>query len=1271
MYSHHQPQQLSNLSKSLPPTPSQLHPAVLHETDPVPDDYFGESDEVSLPFPIKTIVADPQTGISLTLISALGAGSYAVVYLAKEVASGSLYALKCLSKDRLTEDEVAVQKNEASGNIIHLFNMFETTQHLFLLLEYSSGMDMYQWISMRADRSDPASGEPYSLTTRYVVIKTVFDQVLEGVAQVHQRGIAHRDLKPENFLIEFADGQYIVKITDFGLATTDTESDEFECGSKPYMSFECRNGLEKMYNVQMADIWSLGIILINLLYHRCPWSDPCPQDSYAFSEFLKSRIDFLQGRFEDMPGPVARWLGLRAFAFDSTNKTKWRRTRPTMDEWRKWMVDFVPRMLGQIDSALDDDDEEDYNCEEEYRAYLAYYEDDMLEREVEGDEIEDDDSDKDMDNQVVPIAIQSSSLKDKQHSLLDPGRAYASYHVPGDIRNQHSFTSSSAPKFDSSAFYQPARLRQESWSDAIDMEGTEDAEMDFSAPILFEESEDDDINRIESDDDDSGGLAVALPDDFIDPLPDKSASSSGRQTPTPAMTQFTFNTEKRQLPAHLRFDLESPISPSSQDSAKKAAGRGSPGLENIDINNLVFIEPDVSRLPVDQNQIGSIASSLPSTSHMEAAMSPDSIKNNDRVHLKQHMRKPARNLQDVKAAPFVFPPLKTPTPSNPLMIENHIKEKDMKDVTPQPAPAPRSQPFIDSTPQHTPKTSTTGTAKPGPYVIPKRSQLGPWGGQTQDSGSRTSEPNSFGAGRIFNWRKSHHRGGSWTSTENAREGRRGSATRYTNDGPRTSSGKWRARVEDREDGHVGLPPRVENKFRPRYRQGQGQGQGRRYPPQVGSAALPPTPPIMHMGFGGPRSRHQSRSGAVFDPPATNDPDSRGSLSRDGGLRDAQQPSQDHAPRYENSQLRMNGKPNPGATPSRLAGQRNKSLVDLRGMDATNQPWRQSTGSNEPNSVPQSPLGASTKTRPQNGNGFDSVPRRNGPATHPLEQSFPNPTSTKTRPAEKGLGLADGDAKDNVYHPPHWHERKSVPSGYSNQSRRPSSGYESDVGSRHRHDTSGSLSSLGSLSKSQSGSRGGVRPGAGAGGGYPGLNMTSPPLDRKQGQQRTADTATNWRSMTGTQDSSSRHTKKGSSESGTMSMDSASSSLISLNLSRAEGLGLTDSPSMILTPPTPNVNRKSEFLSDGPVPPVPPIPPMAHENSADGSVAANGEASKKIVKPGAMAGLGNMLRGLVAYNKNIKVAGETTGVPESADLEPRALGASNVNPRSDRDATMDR
>ena len=118
---------------------------------------------------------------------------------------------------------------------------------------------MYQWISMRADRSDPVSGEPYSLKTRYSVIKTVFDQVLEGVTQVHRCGVAHRDLKPENFLIEFADGQYTVKVTDFGLATTDTQSDEFECGSKPYMSFGKSDYPRRTITIDLRAVYKMAL----------------------------------------------------------------------------------------------------------------------------------------------------------------------------------------------------------------------------------------------------------------------------------------------------------------------------------------------------------------------------------------------------------------------------------------------------------------------------------------------------------------------------------------------------------------------------------------------------------------------------------------------------------------------------------------------------------------------------------------------------------------------------------------------------------------------------------------------------------------------------------------------------------------------------------------------------------------------------------------------------------------------------------------------------
>ncbi|KAF8979425.1 hypothetical protein BGZ46_005452 [Entomortierella lignicola] len=1234
----HQPQLQSILSRSLPPTPSQLEASALNENDDVPDDYFGESEDVPLPFPIQTIVADPHTGLSLTLISALGAGSYAVVYLAREVASGALYALKCLGKDKLTEEEVAIQRNEVvihtslpkHKNIIHLFNMFETTHHLFLLLEYSSGMDMYQWISMCSDKSDPLTGEPHTFITRYTIIKSIFDQVLESVGLVHSCGIAHRDLKPENFLIEFADGQYTVKLTDFGLATTDSESDEFECGSKPYMSFECRNGLDTFYDVRMADIWSLGIILINLLYHRCPWSDPCPHESYNFTEFLRSRVDFLQRRFEDMPGPVARWLGLRAFAFVGPTKFKRRRSRPSIDEWKSWMTDFVPRMLGQIDSTSEF--EEEYNDQEEYQEYLEQYEGDMIGQEIEGDEILDDkneskrDDDNDEDdsgNQVVPIAIQSSLHKSNSHLHPETGR-YASYHASTESRIHNSFQSSSIPKFDPSSFYQPARLRQESWSDAMDLEGNEDAEMDFSAPILFEESEGEEDNHHGTDDDiDSAGLAVALPDDFIDPLPDISTSSSGRQTPsTPTMPQMNFNSEKRQLPAHLRFELDS----NGQESSKRNTGRGSPGSDlNDQINTLVFIEPDASRATIDSNQSAisggghMIASSLPSTSHMEASLGPSSTLNKERVLLKQQMRKPARNLQDVKATPFVFPPLKTGSTPITDSIHNSTvppQYKAKSGLLPE-------KPVNDNlTPRNDPKAPVS---KSGVYVIPKRSQLGQWTGSS--AGLNSSQPvEAVSGGRGPNWKRGHNRGGSWTSTDDTWDNHKGTGSRRPGDVGRTGSGKWRIRLEDKEDGHVGLPPRVENKFRPRYRQ------GRRIPQNSNISGLPPVPPLPNQSFGMPRLRRQSRSGIVVDSntswsgsiSSSNETESRRNGAKDIATKEVshqQHQEQPHnkplsQPKYENSQLRVHGKASHVNGTSRLAGQRNKSLIDLRAAaaadNAINQPWRQPVSStiNDPSPLPN------TMSKPRSEAGKSEIDLRKGSQpVHTLDQGS---SSIKSRLAERQLST---DA-DNVYHPPHWHERNNS-TGSSSSQQRTSNGNDYDS---QKHDNN-------VPSTSQSNGKG-VSKGR-AIGNHTSSNTASPSLDRKSGPQRQADSANNWRGLefSRTQDRPSSIGKKsaiGTSNNVTSAVVAESSMSVNSDVSQNSLL-------MTLTPPTPNLNVKSEFLSD-----ASSLSSRPREEDNEQRT-----KSKKIVKPGTTTGLGNMLRGLVAYNKSIKVGGEGVNVPEQS------------------------
>lgn len=72
----------------------------------------------------------------------------------------------------------------------------------------------------------------------------MFGQMCAAVQACHEVGIAHRDIKPENFIVmdgrgegESGVGRVVVKITDWGLGTRESECEDFDCGSKPYMAY--------------------------------------------------------------------------------------------------------------------------------------------------------------------------------------------------------------------------------------------------------------------------------------------------------------------------------------------------------------------------------------------------------------------------------------------------------------------------------------------------------------------------------------------------------------------------------------------------------------------------------------------------------------------------------------------------------------------------------------------------------------------------------------------------------------------------------------------------------------------------------------------------------------------------------------------------------------------------------------------------------------------------------------------------------------------------
>ncbi|KAJ2842662.1 hypothetical protein GGI22_007474, partial [Coemansia erecta] len=258
-------------------TPYAMSPAESMKTP-------GYVDPDSLPFELGSDITDNTTGKQYKLLSVLGEGSYAVVYLARCSHDGAKYALKCLSKLGLSARQLSLQRTELEihtsvcphPHIVTLYSHFESRDWLFLVMERVAGPDLYDYITQH-----PAFNANQE-ERRFVEATRMFEQMIDAVAHIHALKAYHRDLKPENFILG-ADGN--LKLTDFGLATRESLSTDFECGSKPYMSYENRNGglnpndptvygPRDDYSPRLSDVWALGVLFLNLLFAQSPWNDP-------------------------------------------------------------------------------------------------------------------------------------------------------------------------------------------------------------------------------------------------------------------------------------------------------------------------------------------------------------------------------------------------------------------------------------------------------------------------------------------------------------------------------------------------------------------------------------------------------------------------------------------------------------------------------------------------------------------------------------------------------------------------------------------------------------------------------------------------------------------------------------------------------------------------------------------------------------------------------------------------------------------------------------
>uniref|UniRef100_A0A8C4XT28 non-specific serine/threonine protein kinase n=1 Tax=Falco tinnunculus TaxID=100819 RepID=A0A8C4XT28_FALTI len=191
------------------------------------------------------------------LYETIGSGGFAKVKLARHLLTGEKVAIKIMDKLALGDSlssiklEIDAMKNLSHQHICRLYHVIETSKNIFLVLEYCSGGELYNYITSKCRLSEERS-------------RAFFRQIVSAIAYVHSQGYAHRDIKPENVLV---DEEHNLKLTDFGLCAKPKGGLDkplhTRCGSPAYAAPEVIQG--KAYIGSEVDVWSMGVLLYTLL----------------------------------------------------------------------------------------------------------------------------------------------------------------------------------------------------------------------------------------------------------------------------------------------------------------------------------------------------------------------------------------------------------------------------------------------------------------------------------------------------------------------------------------------------------------------------------------------------------------------------------------------------------------------------------------------------------------------------------------------------------------------------------------------------------------------------------------------------------------------------------------------------------------------------------------------------------------------------------------------------------------------------------------------
>lgn len=227
-------------------------------------------------------------GLKYQEIKPIGSGSFSVVWQMKDTATGQIVVGKFMDPSKMTEKNRNFALNEAHNaskithpNVIQFIERIDRGDKLLLVFEYADAGDLYAQVNARAPHRHFKEAE----------IMLIFTQLCLALNQLHRRKMLHRDIKTPNVFLTTTG---LIKLGDFGFSreydsTVSGDVGSTFCGTPYYLAPELWN--QAPYS-KKADMWSLGIVLYELMALRKPFSGSSMRD-------LVSNV--MTGQFDPLP----------------------------------------------------------------------------------------------------------------------------------------------------------------------------------------------------------------------------------------------------------------------------------------------------------------------------------------------------------------------------------------------------------------------------------------------------------------------------------------------------------------------------------------------------------------------------------------------------------------------------------------------------------------------------------------------------------------------------------------------------------------------------------------------------------------------------------------------------------------------------------------------------------------------------------------------------------------------------------------------------------